>query len=73
MISGHGNEDDSGFEGAITAQAHGTYLHGPVLPKNPALADHLLRIALARHGRELTPLDDRLEIAAADRAADLQP
>jgi CobQ-like glutamine amidotransferase family enzyme len=44
----------------------GTYLHGPVLPKNPHIADLLLSLALARQGEppELPPLDDAAEIAA---------
>jgi hypothetical protein len=48
----------------------GTYLHGPVLAKSPAFADELLRRAFARRGVEnaLQPLDDSLELAAADVA-----
>ena len=45
----------------------GTYLHGPLLPKNPWLADLLLRWALEHRGGtapDLAPLDDRLESAA---------
>ena len=45
----------------------GTYLHGSVLPKNPALADELIRLALERRygaGIELEPLDDTAEMAA---------
>ena len=44
----------------------GTYLHGPLLPKNVWLADRLIELAL---GIELAPLDDRLEDAAHERAA----
>ena len=49
----------------------GTYLHGPILPKNPAFADELLRRALRRRGGvdELEPLDDHLELAAAATAS----
>ncbi len=64
---GFGNNPKSGREGAIMNNAIGTYLHGPVLPKNPALADHLLLAALHRRYdvRELEPLDDKLERLAA--------
>jgi len=60
---GYGNNGRDGTEGAVYKNAHGTYLHGSLLPKNPRFADHLLRLALRRsHGDvELTPLDDRLE------------
>jgi CobQ-like glutamine amidotransferase family enzyme len=60
---GYGNNSKSGMEGAISGNAIGTYMHGPVLPKNPTLADHLLLTALKRrHGaRELQPLPDELE------------
>ncbi len=64
---GAGNNPTSGQEGAITQAAIGTYLHGPILPKNPALADHLILTALKRRNgmAELPPLNDRLELAAA--------
>ena len=50
----------------------GTYVHGPLLPKNPWLADWLIERALERrHGQvELAALDDRLELAAAGAAAE---
>lgn len=50
----------------------GTYLHGPLLPKNPAFADYLLRLALRRRFGDvhLSPLDDRWEHAAHVRAAE---
>jgi hypothetical protein len=54
---------------------YGTYLHGPLLPRNPWFADRLLADALARHTAEeiqLAPLPDQLEVEAhavsADRA-----
>jgi len=64
---GFGNDSKSRREGAITGNAIGTYLHGPVLPKNPALADHLIGAVLKRRYRveRLEPLDDRAELAAA--------
>jgi len=65
---GNGNNPKSRREGAVSNQAIGTYMHGPVLPKNPTLADHLLLTALRRRWpeiAELAPLDDRLEHRAA--------
>lgn len=68
---GHGNNDMDGTEGAMTNRAIGTYLHGPLLPKNPQLADLLLGWAL-EHATgapvPLAPLDDALE-RQAHRAA----
>jgi CobQ-like glutamine amidotransferase family enzyme len=64
---GYGNNARDGSEGAVYKNAHGCYLHGSLLPKNPHLADHLLGAALRRrYGPEasLAPLDDRLEWAA---------
>jgi CobQ-like glutamine amidotransferase family enzyme len=74
VTKGYGNNSDSRSEGAISNNAIGTYLHGPVLPKNPALADHLVLNALKqRYGTaELEPLDDSLELAAA-RVARARP
>lgn len=72
VIKGYGNDAGSKQEGAITNNVIGTYLHGPILPKNPTLADHLLLMALQRrHGAtRLAPLDDSHEQAAAQTAAD---
>lgn len=67
VVSGHGNDGASGFEGAVQNRVIGTYLHGPLLPKNPWLADHVLRWALEhRTGAmpELQPLSDDLEVRA---------
>lgn len=63
---GHGNNGGDGCEGAVAGRTVGTYLHGPLLPKNPWLADILLGWALDHAGRptELAPLDDDLEQAA---------
>jgi lipid II isoglutaminyl synthase (glutamine-hydrolysing) len=69
VLAGHGNNDSDGFEGVHRANVIGTYLHGPLLPKNVWLADRLIELAL---GIELQPLaDDALEDAAhsAARAA----
>jgi len=67
VVSGHGNDGQSGFEGAVFNHVIGTYLHGPLLPKNPWIADTLLGWALShRYGQtmELDPLDDNLETRA---------
>jgi CobQ-like glutamine amidotransferase family enzyme len=70
VVQGHGNNGTSGEEGAVSHNMFGTYLHGPVLPKNPVLADELIRRALARRGiDELASLDDTVELAAATTAA----
>jgi lipid II isoglutaminyl synthase (glutamine-hydrolysing) len=68
VVSGFGNDGESGFEGCRLGRAVGTYLHGPLLPRNPRLADWLLAQALAhRTGGdppELPPLADDLEAQA---------
>jgi len=67
VLHGHGNNGEDGFEGAVQHRVVGTYLHGPLLPKNPWLADRLLAWALEHRGGArvaLEPLDDRLEEAA---------
>jgi CobQ-like glutamine amidotransferase family enzyme len=63
VIAGHGNDGVSGLEGCRVASALGTYLHGPLLPRNPALADWLLARALEHAGGDSTlePLGDELE------------
>jgi CobQ-like glutamine amidotransferase family enzyme len=63
VVSGFGNDGESGHEGARYKRAYATYLHGPLLPRNPWFADHLLSEALAHAGgpTELTPLPDELE------------
>jgi lipid II isoglutaminyl synthase (glutamine-hydrolysing) len=70
VLRGHGNTGGSGAEGVRRGNVIGTYLHGPLLPKNAWFADWLIRRAAAVD--ELAPLDDRLEDAAhaeARRAA----
>ena len=75
VVNGHGNNGRDGYEGVRRANMFGTYLHGPLLPKNASLADRLIQLALARRGGaepQLEPLDDELESAAhasARRAA----
>jgi len=68
---GFGNDEASGKEGAVWLNAIGTYLHGPLLPKNPALADHFIEQAVfRRYGIKTLPdLDDALAKKAADIAA----
>ena len=61
VIKGFGNNGRDGFEGVHRGNVIGTYLHGPLLPKNIWLADRLIELAL---GVELEPLDDRMEDAA---------
>jgi lipid II isoglutaminyl synthase (glutamine-hydrolysing) len=65
VIAGYGNDGESGFEGCRVGRAVGTYLHGPLLPRNPWLADWLLAQALGHaegdEAPELEPLDDDLE------------
>ncbi len=64
---GNGNNGEDGGEGAVQGRVIGTYLHGPVLPLNPDLADLLLAMALGRDGvDELGPLDDAIERRAHD-------
>jgi hypothetical protein len=70
VLKGHGNTGSSGFEGVRRDGIIGTYLHGPLLPKNAWFADWLIRRALGLD--RLEPLDDRIEDAAhaeARRAA----
>jgi lipid II isoglutaminyl synthase (glutamine-hydrolysing) len=66
VISGNGNNGRDGFEGVHRGNVIGTYLHGPLLPKNVWLADRLIELAL---GIELEPLPgDDLEAAAHSSA-----
>jgi CobQ-like glutamine amidotransferase family enzyme len=71
VIHGHGNNGRDGEEGVKRLNLIGTYLHGPLLPKNAWLADHLIAKALERRTGvrpELEPLPDELELAAHDSA-----
>jgi CobQ-like glutamine amidotransferase family enzyme len=61
VLSGYGNDGGSGVEGAIAGNTLGTYLHGPLLPKNAWFADWLIASALAIEPGELAELDDALE------------
>jgi len=71
VIAGHGNNGSDDFEGVHEDNLFGTYLHGPLLPKNAWLADHLIGLALEHHhgaGVDLEPLDDTFESAAHETA-----
>jgi CobQ-like glutamine amidotransferase family enzyme len=59
VLRGHGNNGRDGFEGVRRRNVIGTYLHGPLLPKNARFADWLIASALGLDGLE--PLDDSLE------------
>jgi lipid II isoglutaminyl synthase (glutamine-hydrolysing) len=73
VLAGNGNDGASGFEGARSGRVLGTYVHGPLLPKNPWLADWLIEQALERRYGPVTlePLDDALEQRAHDAAAEI--
>jgi lipid II isoglutaminyl synthase (glutamine-hydrolysing) len=62
VLKGYGNTGESGAEGVVKGHVIGTYLHGPLLPKNAWFADWLIATALGL--TELEPLDDTLEDAA---------
>jgi lipid II isoglutaminyl synthase (glutamine-hydrolysing) len=71
VVNGFGNNGRDGFEGVRRANMIGTYLHGPLLPKNAWLADELIARALQRRydtRPELEPLEDRMEKAAHESA-----
>ena len=76
VVAGYGNDGRSGHEGCRVGRAVGTYLHGPLLPRNPWLADLLLSWALAHatggEPEPLAALDDALEreaqLVSASRA-----
>ncbi len=67
VLVGRGNNGEDGTEGAVYHNTIGCYLHGSLLPKNPQLADHLIRMALRRRYGDVgdfAPLDDTLELRA---------
>ena len=67
VLKGAGNNGEDGFEGALYKNSFGTYMHGPVLAKNPQFADELIARMLERAGSDtyLEPLDDFIEHQAA--------
>ena len=73
VIAGFGNDGESGFEGCRAGRVIGTYLHGPLLPRNAWLADWLLAQALAHRldsdPPQLQPLPDELEHRAHEVSA----
>jgi CobQ-like glutamine amidotransferase family enzyme len=71
VLRGKGNNGRDHTEGIRCKNCIGTYLHGPILPKNPAVADFLILTALRRRdpAAVLAPLDDAVEEAAAKSAA----
>jgi CobQ-like glutamine amidotransferase family enzyme len=74
VLKGHGNDGHSGFEGARSGNVIGTYLHGPLLPKNTWFADWLIATALWGDVEMLASLNDEFEREAyhsACRAAGL--
>ena len=62
VVKGAGNNGEDGTEGARVHHVVGSYLHGSMLPKNPAVADHLIRAAVERRlgAFDAAPLDDTL-------------
>lgn len=67
VVVGYGNNGEDKTEGAIYKNSFGSYMHGPILPKNPYLADHLLKLALEKKYKSpisLSPLDNSLELQA---------
>ena len=68
VLAGFGNNGEDGFEGARYKNVFATYSHGCLLPKNPQIADFVLKTALERKygAMELKPLDNTLESAAHD-------
>ncbi len=70
VMKGYGNNGQDGFEGAVTDNTFGTYLHGSLLPKNPVFADMLLERALERKfgSSDLVDIDDSIAFKAAEVA-----
>ena len=68
VLYGHGNTFDGGYEGFVNEQVIATYMHGPLLPKNPRIADIVIKRALAKRSSDITlePLDDTLELKAQE-------
>lgn len=70
ILSGYGNNGEDGTEGVRYNNVFGTYSHGPVLPKNPRLADFIIKTALERRypnadiEEAVLPLDDTFELNA---------
>jgi CobQ-like glutamine amidotransferase family enzyme len=73
ILTGNGNNGKDNLEGMIYKNCIGTYLHGPLLPKNPHLTDHIILSALKQkyNIKKLDYLDDKLEYKAHNRVLDL--
>lgn len=72
VVKGCGNNGTDGYEGIIYKNCIGTYLHGPVLPKNPKIADYLIQKSLEKKSGSsavLSKLDDTIEYNAHNCAA----
>lgn len=72
VIKGFGNNGEDSTEGAVYKKSFGSYLHGPILPKNPHFADYLIKLALEKKYKksvDLFPLDDSLEWQAHNAIA----
>jgi len=78
VVTGNGNNGDDGNEGLAQScgkgMVYGTYLHGSLLPKNPGLADEIIKLGLLRrHGNvKLDPLEDGVENMAHKHAVSLR-
>ncbi|OGI20315.1 MAG: glutamine amidotransferase [Candidatus Melainabacteria bacterium RIFCSPHIGHO2_02_FULL_34_12] len=74
VIRGGGNNGEDGFEGVRYKNIFGTYLHGSFLPKNPYIADKIIRLALERKGIKMPEIniDDSLENLARKKAEKLR-
>ncbi len=74
VLQGGGNNGKDGFEGVRYENIFGTYLHGSLLPKNPKLADKIIRLALERKGLKMPEvfLDNALEVRAHKKAEKLR-
>lgn len=68
VLYGNGNNGEDGQEGVLYRNVFGTYLHGPILPKNPNLTDELITRALTRRygTADLSPLNDEIELQAKE-------
>lgn len=66
VLFGHGNDGESGFEGVVYKNVIATYLHGPLLPKNPVLTDRIIKNAVLKKDSQfmLSDIDSTLENTA---------
>ncbi len=72
VLAGYGNNFDDKIEGFYNGHVLGTYMHGPLLPKNPKIADFIIYKAIHKHNpdfqfKDLLPLDDSLENKAKNQ------